>query len=89
VRKSIKKAIISRLHYAGGHLNGIASMVREDADLLAILQQTRAVSSTIKSIDSLLLSTHFKDETRKALDSSTKRRLNKALRKLVELYTHA
>ena len=89
MRKSVKKAVLNRLHYAGGHLSGIASMIRQDADPLAILQQTRAVSSTLKSIDTLLLSSHFQETAKAALDSSTKRRLNRALRKLVELYRHA
>lgn len=89
VQRSVKKAVLNRLNYAGGHLSGIASMVKKGADPISILQQTRAVSSTVKSVETLLLSSHFSDLTRKTLDSSTKRRLNKALRQLVEIVKHA
>ena len=89
MQRSVKKAVINRLNYAGGHLSGIVSMIKNDADPLAILQQTRAVSSSIKSVETLLLSSHFSELSRRALDSSTKRRLNKALRQLVEIVKHA
>ena len=88
MRRSVKKAVLNRLHYAGGHLSGIANMVKADADPLAILQQTRAVSSTVKSVETLLLSSHFKELSAQTLDSSTKRRLNRALRQLVEVLKH-
>lgn len=89
MQRSVKKAVLNRLHYAGGHLGGISSMIKSNADPMSILQQTRAVSSAIKSVESLLLSSHFSDLSQQVLDSSTKRRLNKALRKLAEIIKHA
>lgn len=89
MQRSVKKAVLNRLHYAGGHLSGIANMVEGGADPLAILQQTRAVSSMVKSIETLLLSSHFQDLAARALDSKTKRRLNRALRQLAEIIKHA
>jgi DNA-binding FrmR family transcriptional regulator len=88
VKRSVKKAVVNRLGYAIGHLDGIRTMIKDGADPLAILQQTRAVSSLLRSIDSLLLSSYLQETAQAALDATSKRRLNKALKTLVDIYTY-
>jgi DNA-binding FrmR family transcriptional regulator len=85
-QRTVKRAVVNRLSYAIGHLEGVRKMVQDDAYCMDILQQTQAVSSILKSVNTLLLSDHLKHCVYDAMVSPSRRRMNKAVRELVEIY---
>ena len=89
MKKITKKELLNHLNYAIGHLEGIKKMVESDAYCIDILQQTRAVSSTLRKVDQLLLSNHLKSCVHEAMRENKTRKMNKTVKELVEIYKYA
>lgn len=57
--KTKKENVVHRLKIARGHLDKILAMVEQDAYCIDILTQTKAVQSSLASVDSILLEDHL------------------------------
>ena len=63
---------IKRLHRISGQLNGIIKMINDKKYCVDILQQTRAVTAAIKSVEQLILKDHMNACVSSAMKSNKK-----------------
>jgi DNA-binding FrmR family transcriptional regulator len=54
-----KRAVLKRLAYVDGHLQGVRRMVEEDKYCVDVLKQTFAIRRAIEKIESLILDNHL------------------------------
>jgi DNA-binding FrmR family transcriptional regulator len=54
-----KRAVLKRLAFVDGHLQGVRRMVEEDKYCVDVLKQTFAIRRAIEKIESLILDNHL------------------------------
>jgi DNA-binding FrmR family transcriptional regulator len=54
-----KKAVLKRLAFVDGHLQGVRRMVEADKYCVDVLKQTFAIRRAIEKIESLILDNHL------------------------------
>lgn len=79
-----KKNLLHRLKIARGHLERVIEMVENDRYCLDIIQQTKAVESSLRKIDELLLENHLKTCVKKALISE--KGVDEKVKEVIEVF---
>jgi DNA-binding FrmR family transcriptional regulator len=54
-----KRAVLKRLAYVDGHLQGVRRMIQEDKYCVDVLKQTFAIRRAIEKIEALMLDNHL------------------------------
>ncbi|MEM3063613.1 MAG: metal-sensitive transcriptional regulator [Nitrososphaerota archaeon] len=68
----IKKESLRRLKAAKGHLDHVISLVEKEVYCIDILQQSLAVQSALRSVDSLILKGHLEEHVAEAFKGKDK-----------------
>ena len=76
---------IKRLHRISGQLNGIIKMINDKKYCVDILQQTRAVTAAIKSVEQLILKDHMNACVSSAMKSNKKSDQDKKIDEVLNL----
>lgn len=76
---------LSRLNRIAGQLRGIIKMVEDKKYCVDILQQTRAVTSAIKSVEQLILKDHMNACVFTAIKSNKKNDQENKIEEIVNL----
>jgi DNA-binding FrmR family transcriptional regulator len=59
IDSSAKPAVLKRLAYIEGHLNGVRRMIEDDQYCVDVLKQTYAVRRAIEKMEALILENHL------------------------------
>jgi CsoR family transcriptional regulator, copper-sensing transcriptional repressor len=81
-----KSAVLKRLAFIDGHLNGIRKMVEEDKYCVDVLKQTYAVRRAIEKMEALMLDNHLHTCVIEGLKDG---REDQVIGELVDLYALA
>lgn len=57
--KTTKDNALHRLKIIRGHLDKVVELVKQDAYCIDVLTQTRAIESSLRKVDALLLENHL------------------------------
>ena len=76
---------IKRLNRIAGQLQGIIKMIENKKYCVDILQQTRAITAAIKSVEQLILKDHMNACVSSAMKSKNKKDQNKKIDEVLKL----
>ena len=76
---------IKRLNRIAGQLQGIIKMIENKKYCVDILQQTRAVTAAIKSVEQLILKDHMNACVSSAMQSKNKKEQDKKIEEVIKL----
>ena len=76
---------IKRLNRIAGQLQGIIKMIENKKYCVDILQQTRAITAAIKSVEQLILKDHMDSCVSSAMKSKSKKDQNKKIDEVLKL----
>ena len=75
---------INRIRRIQGQLRGVEKMIEEKKYCMDILQQTRAITSAIKSLEDNILEKHINNCMIKAINTSSQK--NKKIKEITDLF---
>jgi DNA-binding FrmR family transcriptional regulator len=75
---------INRIHRIQGQLRGVEKMIEEKKYCMDILQQTRAITSAIKSLEDNILEKHINSCVITAVNTSSQK--NKKIKEITDLF---
>lgn len=75
-----------RLKRAKGHLEYVIKMVESRKYCVEILQQSLAVQSALRAVDSIILKGHLEEHVSKAMHGNDKK---KSIKEVVDVFTKA
>ena len=75
---------INRIHRIQGQLRGVEKMIEEKKYCMDILQQTRAITSAIKSLEDNILEKHINSCVISAVNTSSQK--NKKIKEITDLF---
>ena len=81
-----KKAVIKRMNYLIGHLNGVKNMIEADKYCVDVIKQNQAVVAAIHKVNQMILKDHLDHCVARAVESKSKRRRNKVFKEIVEVF---
>ena len=76
---------IKRLNRIAGQLQGIIKMIENKKYCVDILQQTRAITAAIKSVEQLILKDHMNACVSSAMKSKNKKEQDKKIEEVIKL----
>ena len=76
---------IKRLNRIAGQIKGIIKMIENKKYCVDILQQTRAITAAIKSVEQLILKDHMNACVSSAMTSKSKKDQNKKIDEVLKL----
>ena len=76
---------IKRLNRIAGQLKGIIKMIENKKYCVDILQQTRAITAAIKSVEQLILKDHMHACVSSAMQSKNKKEQDKKIEEVIKL----
>ena len=76
---------IKRLNRIAGQLQGIIKMIENKKYCVDILQQTRAITAAIKSVEQLILKDHMNACVSSAMRSKNKKEQDKKIEEVIKL----
>ncbi|MBI2051848.1 metal-sensing transcriptional repressor [Candidatus Roizmanbacteria bacterium] len=79
----VKREALKRLKTSRGHLDHVIKAVEGEKYCIDILQQSLAVQSALRAIDTIILKGHLQEHVSKALQGKDK---EKSLREVVEVF---
>ena len=82
--KKLKNRAVHRAKIIRGQMDGLAKAVEEEKYCIDLITQSRAIQSSLKSLDRMLLENHLRGHVKHML--SDKHQENKAIKELVNLY---
>lgn len=82
----IKSESLKRLRTARGHLQHVISAVESEKYCIDILQQSLAVQSALRAVDSLILKGHLEEHVSQAMHGNGK---GKSIQEIVEVFEKA
>lgn len=80
------KALSPRINRARGQLNAVSRMIEEGEYCPKIIQQLRAVTSALKSVEALILEKHLNHCVSHAVDKGPSATLNKKIKEVLDLF---
>lgn len=81
-----KKDATTRLKRAKGHLDHVIKMVESGQYCIDILQQSLAVQSALRAVDSIILKNHLEEHASEAMHGHDKA---KSIKEVVDVFTIA
>lgn len=82
----VKKEAIRRLKSARGHLDHVISQVEAEKYCIDILQQSLAVQSALRAVDSIILKGHLEEHVSHAMHGQGK---TKSIQEIVDVFEKA
>lgn len=86
MQQSVKADAIKRLRTARGHLEHVISAVESEKYCIEILQQSLAVQSALRAVDSIIMKGHLEEHASHAMHSKDK---DKAIKEVMEIFDKA
>jgi DNA-binding FrmR family transcriptional regulator len=75
---------INRIHRIQGQLRGVEKMIEEKKYCMDVLQQTRAITSAIKSLEDNILEKHINNCVVTAINAASQ--TNKKIKEITDLF---
>ncbi len=82
----VRKEVLRRLSYAGGHLDGVRKMVEEDRYCVDVLKQSYAVRKSLEKVEAMILESHLRTCVIEGIAGG---RGTQVVEELLDLYTQA
>lgn len=86
MNQRLKKRALHRANIIRGQLEGLVKAIESEEYCTKLLQQSRSIVRSLKSLDAFLLENHLRTHARHHL-SRKKSGEERAIRELVEIYT--
>jgi DNA-binding FrmR family transcriptional regulator len=86
MRRQDKKAVINRLNYTIGHLQGNKKMVAEGKYCVDIVRQNQAVVAALNKVNKIILQSHLETCVAPAVKSNIKPKQNKVFDEIAEIF---
>ena len=86
MKKSVKEESLKRLKVAKGHLDHVIDQIEKEEYCVDILQQSLAVQSAIKAVDTILLKGHLEEHVSHAMHGKDK---DKSIKEVVDIFEKA
>ncbi len=81
----LKTKALHRARIIRGQIDGLVKAIDEEKYCVDLITQSRAIQSSLKSMDRILLENHLQKHVKQMLD--TPKQESKVIRELVGLYT--
>lgn len=88
MEKDIKKSALKRLNILKGQIEGISEMIQNEEYCTDIINQSRAIQQSLKSLDGLILENHIKTHITEMFLSKNIEEKSKAIRELMKIYQY-
>jgi CsoR family transcriptional regulator, copper-sensing transcriptional repressor len=85
VNQEIKKRAIHRAKILKGQLEGLIKAIDSEIYCTELLEQSRSIQRSLKSLDTLLLENHLRSHVKHQMN--TKGQEEKAIEELINVYT--
>lgn len=82
----IKSEAIKRLHSARGHLDHVIKLVESEAYCIDTLQQSLAVQSALRAVDSIILKGHLEEHVSHAMHGKDQA---KSIKEVIDIFDKA
>jgi len=86
MQRYVKQNALKRLKTARGHLDHVISLVEKEKYCIDILQQSLAVQSALRAIDSAILKGHLEEHVAHAMHGKDKQ---KSVQEVVDVFEKA
>ena len=86
MEEKVRKQVIRRLNYVGGHVAGIKKMTEADRYCVDILKQSYAVRKALEKVEALILESHLKTCVAEGMNTGNGQRI---IDELLDLYSQA
>ena len=86
MEEKVRKQVIRRLNYVGGHVTGIKKMTEADRYCVDILKQSYAVRKALEKVEALILESHLKTCVAEGMNAGNGQRV---IDELLDLYSQA
>jgi DNA-binding FrmR family transcriptional regulator len=86
VEERVRKQVVRRLNYIGGHVAGIKKMVEADRYCVDILKQSYAVRKALEKVEAIILESHLKTCVVDGMNTGNGQQL---IDELLDLYSQA
>lgn len=82
-----KAEVTKRLKRIEGQVRGIMNMINDNRYCIDILTQTKAITSAIEKVDSLILKQHLNTCVVNAMESGSKEDKDKKIDEIIQLFS--
>ena len=86
MEEKVRKQVIRRLNYVGGHVTGIKKMTEADRYCVDILKQSYAVRKALEKMEAIILESHLKTCVVEGMSTGNGQQI---IDELLDLYGHA
>ena len=86
MQQAVKSDALKRLHTARGHLESVIRMVDSEKYCIEILQQSLAVQSALRAIDSIILKGHLEEHVSHAMHGKDQ---DKSIKEVIDIFDKA
>lgn len=86
MKRAEKKAVLNRLNYLIGHLQGNEKMVKEDKYCMDIIRQNQAVLAALNKVNKIILQSHLETCVAPAVKSNVRSKKNKVFDEIAEIF---
>jgi len=86
MKRAEKKAVLNRLNYLIGHLQGNEKMVKEDKYCIDIIRQNQAVLAALNKVNKIILQSHLETCVALAVKSNVKSKKNKVFDEVADIF---
>lgn len=86
MQQTVKLEAIKRLRTARGHLDHVISAVESEKYCIDILQQSLAVQSAIRAVDSIILKGHLEEHVSHAMHGKDQA---KSIKEVIDIFDKA
>lgn len=86
MQDAVKAQSLKRLKTARGHLDHVIKMVDQGKYCIDILQQSLAVQSALRAVDTIIFKGHLEEHVSKAMHGQNK---DKSIEEVIDIFTKA
>ena len=86
MQDTIKTQSLKRLKTARGHLDHVIKMIDQGKYCIDILQQSLAVQSALRAVDTIIFKGHLEEHVSEAMHSQDK---DKSIEEVIDIFTKA
>lgn len=86
MQAALKSESIKRLRTASGHLDHVIKLVESEAYCIDILQQSLAVQSALRAVDSIILKGHLEEHVSHAMHGKDQA---KSIKEVIDIFDKA
>jgi len=86
MQDTIKTQSLKRLKTARGHLDHVIKMIDQEKYCIDILQQSLAVQSALRAVDTIIFKGHLEEHVSEAMHGQDK---GKSIEEVIDIFTKA